>query len=138
MAAYPNANHNAQDVRKANAGSFAELLKYVTKMLGKDKRDGQTKLYPAQILDNIYVAMFGRRTFQNFGFKGNPEDKKGNKAEAEAETNPSERLWRWKTTDWVDEHETGECLTGYEPSEALLQIFRNTDRADRADNKKIE
>jgi len=122
----PEASSLAQDMRKGNAGTVAELFKYATK-LSSDKRDtdGTRRVIPAHALDTIFTAFRGLRLWQAVGVKAanNDEGAIDDNAEIETEvgteatTRVTENIvWEWcqAVTDWVDLN-TGECLTGYEP-----------------------
>jgi hypothetical protein len=122
----PEASSLAQDMRKGNAGTVAELFKYATK-LSSDKRDtdGSRKVVPAHALDTIFTAFRGLRLWQAVGVKAANNDEEAIDDNAaietdvgtEATTRKDERIvWDWcqAVTDWVD-LKTGECLTGYEP-----------------------
>lgn len=60
-----DADQEAQDLKSANIGSLNELFKYTTKLVFGQK--GEKKLYPAQVLDTIFLALSTRRTFQTYG-----------------------------------------------------------------------
>lgn len=65
MQTRPDAEKEAQDLKKANVGSLKELFKYTTKLVFGKK--GEKKLYPASVLDTIFIALSTRRTFQTYG-----------------------------------------------------------------------
>ena len=131
----PKASRRAQDVRPCNASALLELFKYFTKLVSDDQR------VSALNLDTIFRAMKGRRVFQSFGFR---MPKVEATVEEEFELNQSTPafsqikrhvIWEWDQdlADWID-HETGECLTEYEPSEQdrayVEAIDSETDRSD--------
>lgn len=124
----PDASILAQDIRKGDKNSIAEVFKYVQK-LSSDKRDesGQRKLIPPQILDCIFTSLRSLRLWAAAGIRAANGDEKAIDDTAEIEvdtgtvatTRVDERiLWEWSQTfaTWID-YNTGEVLTpGYEPS----------------------
>lgn len=118
----PGALPQSQDLRPANEGSFIELFKYFTKLVAKDKRTGVREIVNYQRLDIIFQALRGKRTFQPFGgMKAVSEDI----VEEELEANiliSADSIFKWITDDWVN-LETGECLTGFKPSDSLKRLI---------------
>lgn len=124
----PEASILAQDIRKGDKNSIAEVFKYCQK-LSSDKRDesGQRKLIPPQILDCIFTSLRSLRLWAAAGIRAANGDDKAIDDTAEIEvdtgtvatTRVDERiLWEWSQTfaTWID-YNTGEVLTpGYEPS----------------------
>ncbi len=110
---YPDADRNAQDMRPANDESIYELFKYFTKIISKDPTH-------IQALDVIFRAMQGLRVFQPMGIKLVSEEIE----ELDAVIlglEQRETTWAWIEHDWID-IETGETLTGYEPSDRVREI----------------
>lgn len=112
---YPAANMQAQDIRPADKGAIIELFKYFSKIISKGS------IYP-EPLDIIFRAMYQRRVFQPVGIKKITEDIEELQSEIYADLIEAERTWTWIENDWIDK-ETGECLTGYEPSEVLINLL---------------
>jgi hypothetical protein len=122
----PEASPLAQDMRKGDSCSVAELFKYATK-LSSDKRDkdGSRKVVPGHALDTIFTAFRALRLWQAVGVKASNADDNAIDDTAEVTTDvgtpattrvDESVVWVWcqSLTDWVD-FTTGECLTGYEP-----------------------
>ena len=127
----PKAVSSAQDVRSCDERALTELFKYFSKLASDDRRVSPEKL------DVIFRAMKGRRVFQSFGFV---MPKVETTLEEEFELNQSTQaisqvernvLWEWDQdlADWVD-RQTGECLTGYEPSERDRSFVEATCRGE--------
>lgn len=131
---YPSAELFCQDVRQCNDNSVMELFKYFSKVISTQKyknSDNAPVEYKRKIyinaLDIIFQAVHGRRTFQNYGFNAKNVD------ENEGETLISCEIkdisgeinhYRWEkgVNDWLNIG-TGEVLTGYKPSEALIKLL---------------
>lgn len=122
----PEASILAQDIRKGDKNSIAEVFKYVQK-LSSDKRDdnGQRKLVPPQILDLIFTALRALKLWAAAGVKAANGDEKAIDDTADIETDTGtvattrkdERiLWEWSQSlgTWVD-YNTGDTLTSWEP-----------------------
>lgn len=111
------ANIKGQDVRQADDNSVMELFKYFTKIVTK-------KTIYIQALDTIFLAMRNRRVFQPMGIEKNvPEDIESLQAEVIEDLKFREAVWTWIDSDWVNP-ETGETLTGYEPSENVTKLIK--------------
>ena len=118
----PGALPQSQDLRPANEGSFIELFKYFTKLVAKDKRTGMREIVEYKRLDIIFQALRGLRTFQPFGgLKPVSEDIDEEELEANILIS-ADSIFKWIMNDWVN-LETGECLTGYEPSQSLKRLI---------------
>lgn len=133
---FDQADQAAQDVREWDGtdGGLKELTKYCTKLIGATKDDDPP---PAWALDVIFRALKGRHLFRPVGFdlEDYAPDLDPDKvddfeddldATVQAYSRPQETVnWWWDTdlNDWVDPA-TGECLTGYEPSEADRRAHR--------------
>lgn len=115
---HPNCSRKAQKVKPADEGSLIELFKYFTKVFT------DRKLY-AEPLDIILRAMRGKRVFQPMGIKMVSEDIEELITEVMAELPAREASWEWvessSSADWFNP-ETGERLSGYEPSEEVLRL----------------
>lgn len=103
----PKASIKAQNITKSRDGSIIELFKYAVKGVHKGK------FYP-QALDQIYQALYGKRTFQSFGIsKQIEEDLDGIKSEELTFKGFNNSIWQWSNEckDWVNSD--GELLTEY-------------------------
>lgn len=103
----PKASVKAQNVQKARDGSIIELFKYAVKGVHKGK------FYP-EALDNIYQALYNKRTFQSFGIsKQVEEDLNGIQSEDMKFKGFNDAIWQWSNEckDWVNTD--GELLTEY-------------------------
>ena len=113
----------AQDVRECDEQSHIELFKYFTKVV-TSRRDGRRRMVPPSALDVIFRAMRGRRVWQTIGCKLPKEEEsiEAERLDVEASAAVSRLddtvFWQWdqSAADWIDA-ESGECLSGYEPSE---------------------
>ena len=112
----------AQDVRKADKGAEVELFKYFTKMVTKTEKGYLTFVRP---LDVIFVAIQGLRVFQSLGLKKDVSEDIDSIISEEI-NGLEERFvkWNWLSNDWIDSS-TGECLTGYIPSDAVAHLVSN-------------
>lgn len=115
---WPRAARSAQDVRRwgEDERDLLEICKYTTKLVMM--KNGQQPSEEA--LDVIFRALERRRLFQPVGFTlpKDPEDIDELQAVAVAYIRPEQNiLWTWVQAlhDWVN-LDTGEYLTGYEPS----------------------
>jgi hypothetical protein len=135
----PDASILAQDIRKGDKNSIAEVFKYVQK-LSSDKRDsdGSRKLVPPQILDLIFTSLRSLRLWAAAGVRASNGDEKAIDDTAEIEvdtgtvatTRVDERiLWEWSQTfaSWID-YNTGDILTpAYEPSRTSRGLVAKMD-----------
>ena len=118
-------SESAQDIRQMDAGGRVEVFKYFTKLLTKDKETGKTKPPDPHSLDVIFSAIKGMRTYQTVGFKlsdyQDPEDEKLLTESVDTILNhygeEASYVWVQDYADWLC-FESGELLSGYEPSEA--------------------
>lgn len=118
----PGALPQSQDLRPADEGSFIELFKYFTKLVAKDKRTGMREIVDYKRLDIIFQALRGKRTFQPFGgLKAVSEEIDEEELEASILIS-ADSIFKWITDDWVN-LETGECLTGFKPSDTLKRLI---------------
>jgi hypothetical protein len=140
MAAFPDANPAAQDVRRCvGPGAMKELFKYFTKLLAKGI-DGERTAPPPRVLDTMFKAVRGLRTFQPMGFvapKLDADDEAMTLDTTTASPDPKrERVeWEWagELADWMD-YSTGALLSGYEPPETMRELVRRI-RADADANR---
>jgi len=118
---FPLALPYCQDVTKANESSVIELFKYTTKVV--TKVNGKMSIY-VHAIDTIISALYKRRAIQPFGgVKMVTEDiteLQSENYEGLPEYEAIEWVWENGATDWINKH--AECLTGYEPSEAMKDI----------------
>lgn len=101
----PEASPKAQDIRHADKKSLLELFKYTVKGVHKGK-------YNPDALDQIYQALYGKRTYQNFGIaKMTTEDVDELKADEITFKGYRHDMWSWskECKDWVNAD--GELLT---------------------------
>lgn len=119
---FPSASRAAQDVRKADEDSIMETFKYFTKLLPSKKDKGQTIRISPKALDTIFQSMKGRRVFQSFGITKTVTEEIDDVEAREFENLEHEVAeWIWSSNDWFNT-DTGECLTGYQPSEKVLHL----------------
>lgn len=135
----------AQHITACKAGSMSEFFKYFTKLLAKTQAPGSKRARSSVTdpiaLDVIFRAMQGRRVYQPVGFRvaaAETEDENAEQLETSqgtlAPTVAVEPItWEWKqpVADWVAV-ETGECLTGYEPSPRFRELANNATPAQGA------
>jgi len=117
---FPEANRGGQDEKPADEGSIIELFKYFTKLV-------TNKRFYVAALDTIFMAMYGKRTFQPMGIKKNvSEDVDELQSIVYPDLDPRESLWTWVdlSADWVD-LETGETLTGYVPEPFINKLIES-------------
>lgn len=133
-----NVSWKAQDVRPLDAEGTMEMFKYFTKLIGKDR----TIDPPA--LRVIFEQIKGLRTFQPIGFRASdythegtmeiqesdPDGDLQTRASCTAYKRHGENVvWQWVQdyADWVD-WETGECLTGYEPTDKYRSLVESVNQ----------
>ena len=114
---YKYTNPGAQKISKVTSleHSLIETIKYGSKIFTepdlkkKSKQPIKPMIY-AYALDNILVAMKGKRIFERFGFNlpKQPTKKQTSKLVKNYET----WLFPNNANDWINPN-TGECLTGY-------------------------
>lgn len=121
MKEFPLALPYCQDIRKANESSVVELFKYTTKVV--TKVNGKMSIY-VHAIDTIIRSLYQRRAIQPFGgLKMVAEDiteLQSEIYEGLPEYEAIEWVWENDATDWINKY--GECLTGYEPTEAMQNI----------------
>lgn len=114
---YPDANIKCQDVRPCDNGSTMELFKYFSKIITKDS------IY-IQPLDVIFNAMRNLRVYQPLGITKITEDVDEIQSQIIDDLKSAEKIWEWVDYDWVDKT-TGECLTGYTPTDEMEKLIKN-------------
>lgn len=134
----PEASILAQDIRKGDKNSIAEVFKYVQK-LSSDKRDekGERKLIAPQVLDLIFTSLRSLRLWAAAGIKAANGDEKAIDDTADIEvdtgtiatTRKDERIvWEWSQVHatWVD-YNTGDTLTNWIPGRTSLGLVGKMD-----------
>lgn len=117
----------AQDIESVYnlESALIETIKYGSKIFSEpDLKKKCTQKIPPKIytraLDNIFVAMKGKRIFERFGFNlpKQPEKKSKTKLLVDFEN------WTFPKdgSDWVND-ETGEALSGYLPPISLTHLL---------------
>lgn len=133
----PDATAAAQDARRCGDGDLRELFKYFTKLVTRsdatEDRPGK-RVADVAALDTIFQAMRGHRVYQPVGFRlttpneaaADEEASVGEDGHTAAPAGVSGALWEWSqgAHDWVNP-DTGECLTGYDPSDAMRQLVED-------------
>lgn len=139
---FPEASDSAQDLQLATEGSIKELFKYFAKIF-TTMPDG-SKAAHVEMLDQIFQAMYKKRTFETYGFQvsdyedeieafqeeNEPTEEHGEADElAEQEpqerpNNPSDGLYKWDGDDWVH-WTTGEALSGYHAGDRVKKLIGN-------------
>jgi len=131
---WDEASPQAQNIRlwDGSKGALKELTKYCTKMIAPQKGERP----PAEALDTIFRVLHGRHIFRPVGFELSDydeamvdweeiEDMEELESTLAAFSEPHmSRMWWWDHDlgDWVDP-DTGECLTGWEPSDEDRALF---------------
>lgn len=131
---YPSANAKGQDVRPAGVNSAKELFKYFTKILasggsrvnmGNGRVMIKKRVVYAEPLDLIFQAMRGKRVFQPMGIEKEVSEDIEELQSEELDESREFTMWKWNNSgDWIDET-TGECLTGYNKSEAVEELAQS-------------
>lgn len=109
------------------ATSYIELFKYFTKLT--TKISDRVVIEDPKHLDHIFRAMSGSRVFQPYGKLSPhiPDDAEEIQTVQTMEVdNNLDGLWMWATSvnDWVN-LDTGELLTGFEPTDNILKILKS-------------
>jgi hypothetical protein len=116
----PSSKIQAQDVRKADKGSLAEIFKYTTKMVVR--KNGQLNFY-LEPLNAILECLYKRRCFQPFGIVKMVSEDVDELDSEEYNDLPEESgnpiVWEWNECDWVYQKDT---LTGYVPPEIEINF----------------
>lgn len=120
-----DATRAAQDCRTADAGSLSELFKYTTKLVSG--RKGQKKLYPAQVLDTIFQALHGRRTFQTYGSLEQAIEEVENYQTVGFNVPAAQQVFKWVDDygNWLN-FDTGELIVSSPDYSELNLIFSDS------------
>jgi len=121
-----------QGIRKVKnrEEDLIEVIKYATTIFtekNKNKKRGSRKkgkhgIY-IKAMYNIICAMQNKHTIEAFGFTL-PKQKKAESLVLKPVISPVEFTYYPKIRDWVND-ETGEILTGYQPTIQLLSLIQN-------------
>lgn len=132
----PNTSRKAQDIRKADQGSWKELFKYFTKLLSKDdglfKDDKSMKKRAFSEFkrnDFLFRTLKGKRVFQPFGGIKKASEEITDELIQKLER-PDEflgKFWQWQETHWLSELE--EVLCDYMPTKATQILLRYTPKS---------
>lgn len=123
---FPEADANAQDYKPVTnrENSMLELFKYFTKLVSKEIiSDKKVRRYVDYgRLDQIFQALKGTRVYQSFGKWSKPADEDFDENELVGNLEVrADSVFKWIMHDWVNVN-TGECLSGYNPSESLKAL----------------
>jgi len=127
---YPTANRVGQKIKKANQNSLPEIAKYFTKVITKESD------YNPKALDIMFKAIKGKRTFQPIGIRKFVDE---NIEEIQSQEfilkEPQSEIWSYirKLFDWVSSQ--GECLSGYMPTEAEMEIINGAYKQKSNENR---
>ncbi|MEZ5174567.1 MAG: protein rep [Bacteroidia bacterium] len=121
-------NRKGQFIRKVNnhGRDMIETIKYGTKVFTepdprkKKKQKGNRKVY-VSALNNILMALDGHHVFDTFGFKLPKREKSIRNSAVVSDY----EQWDFNPSlcDWI-EQSTGERLTGYVPTDELIDILK--------------
>jgi len=133
-------NDAAQDIRPMDANGRAEVFKYFTKLLTKDKETGKTKPPDAHSLDVTFTAIKGLRTYQTVGFKisdyQDPDSEQLMTASVDTILNhygeEASFVWDQSESDWICD-QSGEFLSGYKPSERWREFVESIGKEPKPD-----
>lgn len=115
---------NIKPIDKSREMPFIEIFKYITKIGGKNKQGKRELLvYPPNVYDTIYQALFRKRAIQPFGNIHKVNDEIPEIELTSDIYDLAEGLFfLWTGNDWEDV-EQDVALTGYEPSEVLQSLI---------------
>lgn len=122
----PESDRKAQDTREVKGQKgYLEIFKYFTKLVAKTyKSNGFGRYIDYERLDVIFRFMRGKRVFQPFGnLRAVQEDFEDEDLDGQM-LEKANTVWKWMASDWY-EVTTGESLTGYDPSVALVELLNN-------------
>ena len=129
------ASYKAQDIRKVYdlEKSLIETIKYGTKIfiepdLKKRAKETTTAQIYIKALNNILVAMKGKRIFERFGFNI-PKEQATKKIPAKLLSSFNEWQYNPKSSDW-ENIKTGELLTGFVIPSHLQALLENNINLD--------
>ncbi|MCR4292995.1 MAG: hypothetical protein NUV76_08985, partial [Candidatus Kuenenia sp.] len=120
-------NELCQKVVPAEDKGMKELFKYFTKIITEGNP------IPPENLDEIFCAIRGMHTVRPFGFKvslpEDPDDIEFDVEKIELAENEYIELFGWEQElhDWVSK-QTGEMLSGYEPSEQFELLVKQFEK----------
>jgi len=119
-----DADIEAQNLQNANIGSLNELFKYTTKLVSGKK--GEKKIYPAQVLDTIFLALSTRRTFQTYGNLEQAIEEVEEYQTQGFNIQPETQSFVWINDykNWLNQ-ETGELIVDSPNYKDLESIFAN-------------
>ena len=126
LAALPQANAKAQDIRPAVLNSEKELFKYFSKFVSKTGKGDNVVVVRA--LDNIFSSIVNRRVFQPIGIKKfidvseEVADIRGSWYDG-LEFVDGIKHWNWDGDNWRDEDNKSLCE--YRPSQAQKRFIAN-------------
>jgi hypothetical protein len=126
LAALPQANRAAQDVRPAELNSEKELFKYFSKFVSKTGKGDNVVVVRA--LDNIFSSIVNRRVFQPIGIKKfiNVEESMPEVRGMWYDDLPyvdGIKHWNWNGENWKDEDQNSLCE--YRPSNAQKRFINH-------------
>jgi succinate dehydrogenase flavin-adding protein (antitoxin of CptAB toxin-antitoxin module) len=116
---FTDSNWIAQDMRKADKGSYKELFKYFTKVTYK------SKITNYRALDTVFKALRRKRVFQAFGgIKKASEEIEETLSTQEIDETLEDMFYKWNPyqNDWFGT-QTGQALVDEEIPEALKKLF---------------
>ena len=122
----PESDPKAQDIREVNGQKgYLEIFKYFTKLIAKDYRCKNVyRFIDYNRLDVIFRFMRGRRVFQPFGsLHSVQEDFEDDELDGQM-LEQANTIWKWMDSD-LYEVTTGESLTGYDPTAALVDLLKH-------------
>lgn len=120
----PESVRRAQDCKPFEKGKEIELFKYFTKLIAKDKNNKTCRL-DYRRLDVVFLALRGRRTFQNYG-NVRAVNEEINDEDLKATRDVAKQAYMWITNDWVGMEE-GDLLTGYKPNDTIKSLMDGED-----------
>ena len=124
----PESDRKAQDIRKVDGEKgYLEIFKYFTKLVAKIyKSNSLVRYIDYARLDVIFQFMRGKRVFQPFGeLHPVQEDFEDDELDGQM-LEQANTVWKWMASDWF-EVTTGESLTGYDPSNALIELLNGVE-----------
>lgn len=115
----PDADIEAQDMRKADDTSVEKLFKYFTKICVTDKSN-KHRVMDYKRLDVVFRALSGKRIFQPFGGLKMVSEDIDEEVALEAVRDIAPQTYEWVGIDWYG-LEYGDGLTGYKPDDELVR-----------------
>ena len=126
MKLFPNTSEDAQDIKQIDNddNSLIEIFKYATKIIQKDIDKPNEKTIYFVALNNILIALKGRRTFQPFGIK-KPKIVDDYSLELEQQSMDIDFYsWEQELSDWIN-YESGQLLSNYVAPENIKNFVAN-------------